>query len=79
MILYIRSAQPISLLFHKLKIGRDRIDFLDSLHKKILLLHRKEIWMCYSWKRKGSPNQNVHFTNEKIAIFGLTGALGLSF
>lgn len=34
MILYIRSAQPISLLFHKLKIERDRIDFLDSLHKK---------------------------------------------
>ena len=44
MILYIRSAQPISLLFHKFNIERDRIDFLDSLHKKILLLHRKEIW-----------------------------------
>lgn len=51
MILNIRSAQPISLLFHNLKIERDRIDFLDSLHKKILLLHRKEIWMCYLWKR----------------------------
>ena len=47
MILNIRSAQPISFLFHNLKIERDRIDFLDSLHKKILLLHRKEIWMCY--------------------------------
>lgn len=66
MILNIRYAQPISLLFHNLKIERDRIDFLDSLHKKILLLHRKEIWMCYSCKRKGSPNQNVHFT--KMAI-----------
>lgn len=30
-------------------------------------------------KEKDSPKQNVHFTNEKIAIFGLTGALGLSF
>lgn len=66
MILNIRSAQPISLLLHNLKIERDRLDFLDSLHKKILLLHRKEIWICYLWKRKGSPNQNVHFT--KMAI-----------
>lgn len=37
MILYIRSEQPISLLFHKLQIERDRIDFLDSLHKKLVI------------------------------------------
>lgn len=72
MILNIRSAQPISLLFHNLKIERDRIDFLDSLHKKILLLHRKEIWMCYLWKRKGSSKQ-AFSSQIKNRNFGANG------
>ena len=78
MILNIRYAQPISLLFHNLKIERDRIDFLDSLHKKILLLHKKEIWMCCLWKRIG-PSKQALSSQIKNRNFGANGSFGLSF
>lgn len=63
MIVNIRSAQPISLLFHNLKIERDRIDFLDSLHKKSCYYIEKK-YGCATYGR-GKVRPIKTFTSQR--------------
>lgn len=75
MILYIRSAQPISLLFHKLKIERDRIDFLDSLHKKSCY-HIEKKYGCIAHKRKRFSQAKLSLHKLKNSDFWANGSFG---